>query len=116
MKNLSVLISERFFLGLASLRKSRQNISHSISFSLIIIDLEVVLIELWGPTNQLRAQTFYIHESTQVIIVSKDKVFVFVAFLVVVPSFESLNNGQELMIMGFVPCFYRNYLPREKSH
>ena len=45
MKILGILISGSFFLGLASLKKARQNISHNISFSLTKIDLKVVLRE-----------------------------------------------------------------------
>ncbi len=77
MKNLSILISERFFLGLASLGEARQSIRRSISFSLTIIDLEVVSSELLGPADLTRAQAFRIHESAEVIIVSKDEDLVF---------------------------------------
>ena len=80
MKNLSILISEHFFFGLASLREARQSISYSISHSLTIINLKVVSKDLLGPTDQLKAQVFRIHESVKVIIVNKDKNLVFVAF------------------------------------
>ena len=93
MKNLGILISESLFLGLASLGETRQSISRSISLSLTIIDSEVVLRELLGPADLTRAQALRIHESTEVIMVSKDKDLVFAAFQVVTPSLESLNNG-----------------------
>ena len=93
MKNLSILLSECFFLGLAFLEEARQSISCSISFSLTIIDLKVVSRKLLGATDLVRAQAFCIHELTKIIIVSKDKDLVFAAFQVVAPSFESLNNG-----------------------
>ena len=93
MKNLGILISESFFLGLASLGEMRQGISRSISFFLTIIDSEVVSRELLGPADLTRAQAFCIHESTEVIMVSKDEDLVFAAFQVVAPSLESLNNG-----------------------
>ena len=80
MKNLGILISESFFLGLAFLRKARQNISRSISFSLIIIDLEVVLRELLDLADLTRAQTLCIYELTEVIMVSKDENFILLAF------------------------------------
>ncbi len=80
MKNLSVLISERFFLGLASLGEARQSISRSISFSLTIIDSEVVSRELLGLADLTRAQAFRIHESMEVIMVSKNEDLVFAAF------------------------------------
>ncbi len=67
-----------------------------MSFSLMIIDSEVVLRELLGLADLIRAQTLCIHELAEIIIVSKDEDFMLAAFLVVVPSLESLNNGQEL--------------------
>ncbi len=93
MKNLSIFISEYFFLDLAPLWEARQSISRSISFSLMIIDSEVVSRELLGLADLTRAQAFCIHELTKVIMVSKDKDFVFAALQVVVPSLESLNDG-----------------------
>ncbi len=77
MKNLSILILEFFFLGPASLRETRQSISHSISFSLTIIDLEVVSKELLGPVDLTRAKAFHIYILTEVVIVSKDYDLVF---------------------------------------
>ncbi len=93
MKNLRVLISESLFLGLASLGEARQGISHSISFSLTIIDLKVVSRELLAPADLTRAQAFCIHESTEVIIVSKDEDLIFAALQVVAPSLKGFNNS-----------------------
>ncbi len=89
MKNLSILISKRFFLGLASLGEARQSISRSISFSLRIIDSEVVSRELLGPAYPTRAQVFCIHESTEVIMVSKDENLIFAALQVAAPSLKA---------------------------
>ena len=80
MKNLNILISEHFFLSLASLWEVKQSISHSISFSLMIINSKVVLRELLGPANLTRALAFYIHELTEVVIVSKNEDLIFTAF------------------------------------
>ncbi len=81
------------FLGLAFLWKVRQSISRNISFSLTIINLEVISRELLGSTDLTRAQAFHIHESTEDVMVSKDEDHVFAALQVVTPSFESLNDG-----------------------
>ncbi len=116
MKNLGVLISESLFFGLASLGEARQSISHSISLSLTIIDLEVVLRELLGPTDLTRAQAFRIHKLTEVIMVSKDNDFVFAAFQVVAPSLKSFNNGQELLIVSLVPSLSENHLLKKKGY
>ncbi len=80
IEHLGVLISESLFLGLASLREIRQGISHNISLSLIIINLEDVLRELLGLADLTRAQTLCIYKLAEVIIVSKDKNLVFAAF------------------------------------
>ncbi len=77
MENLGILIYESLFLGLAFLGAARQGISHSISFSLMIIDSKVVLRELLGPVDLMRAQVFRIHELTEVIMVSKDEDLIF---------------------------------------
>ncbi len=80
MKNLGVLISENLFFGLASLKEVIQGISRSITLFLIIIDLEVVSRELLGPADLTRAQTLCIHESAEVIMVSKYEDLIFAAF------------------------------------
>ena len=79
MKNLSILISKCFFLSLAPLWKAKQNISHSISFSLTIIDSKVVSRELLGPADLIKAQVFYIHKLIEVVIVSKNEDLIFPA-------------------------------------
>lgn len=94
MKNLSNLILEHFFLRLASLEKARQSISCSISFSLIIIELEIVFKKLLGSADLTKAQAFHIHELTKVIMGSKNNNLVFAAFQVMVPSHKSFINSQ----------------------
>ena len=80
IKNLSILILKRYFLGLALLWEVREDISRNISLSLTIIDLEVVSRELLGPADLMRAQAFCIHEWMEVIIVSQNKNLVFAVF------------------------------------
>ncbi len=93
MKNLGVFISESLFFGLAPLRKARQGISRSISYSLMVIDSEVVWRELLGPADLTGAQTLCIHESTEVVMVSEDEDLVFAGFQVVAPSLKGFNNS-----------------------
>ncbi len=116
MKNLNIFILERFFLGLASLGEARQNISCSSSFSLSIIDLEELSRELLGLADLTRAQSFCIHESTEVIMVSKNKDLVFTALQVVVPSLKGFNNSQEFLIVSLVSSLSRDHLLREKGY
>ncbi len=116
MNNLSILISEHFFLGLSFLGEGRQSISRSISFFLTIINSEVILKELLGPADLMRAQVFCIHELTEVIMVSKDEDLVFTAFQVVAPSFKGFNNSQELLIISLVLSLSKDHLLREKGY
>ncbi len=82
----------------------------------MIIDLIVVLRELLGPADLMKAQVLRIHESTDVIMVSKDKDLVFAAFQVVVPTLKDFNNSRELLIIGFIPSPSGDYLSREKGY
>ncbi len=59
----------------------------------MIINSEVVLREFLGLADLTRAKIFHIHKLTEVVLVSKDEDLVFIALQIVVPSFESLNNG-----------------------
>lgn len=93
VKNLRIPIFKSFFLSLAFLGKARQYISSPISFSLMIIYLEMVLREFFYPVDLTKTETFCIYELVKVIIVSKDKDLVFAAIQIVAPSFESLNDG-----------------------
>lgn len=58
MKNLSIYISEYFFLGLASLKKVKQSIKCNISSYMMIIDLKVVLLEFFGPSRLDKNSSF----------------------------------------------------------
>lgn len=102
MKNLSILIFERFFLDLAFLREVKQSIGQNISFFLTIMDLKVVSRKFLGPINLVKVQTFCIYKLTNVIIVDKDKNLVFATFQLVAPSLESFNNSHKFLIMGFI--------------
>ncbi len=116
MKNLSILISKRFFFGLASLWEAKQNISHIISFILIIIDVEVVSRELLGLADLTRAYVFHIHELIEVVIVNKDKDLIFIILQVVAPSLKSLNNGWKFLIMSLILHLYKKYFLRKKGY
>ncbi len=116
MENLEILISKSLFLSLASLGEARQDISYSIRLSLIIIDSEMISRELLGTTDLIRAQAFRIHESTEVIMVSKDKDLTFAAHQVVLPSLKGFNDSQEFLIVGFVPNLSGDNLSREKGY
>ena len=79
MKNLSILILERFF-GLGFLWESRQSINYSISFFLLIINSKVKLKELSSLSYLIKAQIFDIYKLIEVIIISRDKFLYLVSF------------------------------------
>ena len=53
----------------------------------------MVLEELLGPADLSGAQTFYIYEKMEVIVVHKNENLMLIAFQVVAPILEFLNNG-----------------------
>ena len=78
MEDLSVLSLELFFLIEASLKKARKCVCYCICFTLTIIDLKIVIIDLLGPTNLIKAQILYIYKLLKVIIVNKNEELAFV--------------------------------------
>ena len=72
--------------------------------------------ELLGPANLLGAQILCIHETTEVIVVRKDKNLMLATFQIVTPRLESLNNSQKLAIVGLIPSFYKNHFLREEHY
>lgn len=80
MKNLGIFINESFFLSLAFLREVKQSINCNISLSLVIFNLKMVLKELLGLAGLTKIQVLHSHESTEIIIVSKDKDLIFTVF------------------------------------
>ena len=93
MKDLAIFSSELLLLILASLRKPRQSICSRIRFNLAIVDFEMVLRELLGPADLSGAQALCIHETTEIIMVCKDKNLMLTAFQVVAPSLECFNDS-----------------------
>ena len=75
MQDFDVLFSKGVFFLSVPLGISRQGISNSVSFALMIIDLKVVTREFLGSAGLSRAQTLCIHELLKVVIVGKHKDF-----------------------------------------
>ena len=55
MRNLDVLSSTLFFLIIAPLRKAKEGIYSNICLALTIIDLKIILRELLGLPDLVRA-------------------------------------------------------------
>ena len=116
MKDLAILSLELIFFILALLEKSRQSICSRICLALAIIDLKVITRELLGPTDLSGAQALCIHETTEVIMVRKDKNLMLAAFQIVTPRLEGFDNSQKLTVVGLVSCLYRNHFPRKERY
>ena len=71
MQDFDVLCSKGVFLLCIPLRISRQGISSSVSFALIIVNSEVVTRELLGPVDLFGAQTLCVHEPAEVVLVGE---------------------------------------------
>ena len=73
MENLDVFDAKSLFFFCTLLKVSKQGISSSVSLALMIIDLKVVIKELLGPADLSGAQTLYVHEPAEVVMVGKYK-------------------------------------------
>ncbi len=80
MKNLRVLSLEDLFLGLASLREAKPGVNSNISFSLAIIDLQVILREFLGSLDLFGNQALDIRQLVKIVVVNKNKDLVFAIF------------------------------------
>lgn len=59
---------------------------------LVIVDLKIVPREFLGPADLSKAQAFYIHELTKIVMVGQYKDFVLTAFEIVASGLEGFNN------------------------
>ena len=75
IEDFDVLGSENFFFFYTLLRVLRQGVSSSICLTLTIINLEVVTREFLGQADLSRAQTLYVYELAEVVVVRKHKNF-----------------------------------------
>lgn len=116
MKNFNILIFEHFFPCLTFLWKLKQNISCNISFSLIIIDFEIISREFLSLVDLARIEAFCSYKLTEIIMVSKDNNLVFIAFQVMAPSFENFNNSQEFLVINLVANPGGDHFLREKDY
>lgn len=116
MKNISILISQSFFLSLASLEKIKQGISCNISFFFTIIDMKVILKEFLGLADLTKTQVLYIHKLLEVFMISKDENLIFVVFQIVAPNLQGLNNSQKLWVFGLITSFGKDCFLKEKNY
>ena len=95
--------------------KARKSISYSINLFLIIINLKVILKKFLGLANLTKIQTLYIYKLTKVIIVSKNKDLVFIAFQIVALNLKDFNNSQKLLVVSIIISFNEDHLLKKKS-
>ena len=76
----------------------------------------MLLKELLGPADLSEAQILCIHETTEVIMVRKDKNLMLATFQIVTPRLKSLNNSQKLTVVGLIPSFCRNHFSKKESY
>lgn len=75
-----ILDLESLFFSLAFLEKARESISHSISFFLTILNVEIVWQELLSLLYLTRAQALHTYKLTKIIMVRKNQDFIFTTF------------------------------------
>ena len=71
MENLGILSLKLFFLIMAPLREAKKGVCSTVCFTLTIINWKMIPKELLGPPDLVRAQTFCIYKSTEIIMVDK---------------------------------------------
>lgn len=113
MKNLGVFSSKTCFFLLTPLGITRQGISSCIFFLLVVINFKIIAEQLLCPSNLTKTETFYVYETTKVIVIGKNKDLIFAVFQVVLSSFENFNNGQKLCIVDFIISFSKNYFSKK---
>ena len=116
IKNLAILSLKLIFLIFAFLQKLWQSICSCICFALALIDSKMVTKKLLGPTNLSGAQVLCIYKATKVVVVCKDKYFVFVAFQIVTLCLKGFDNSEKFAVMGLVSSLYRNHFSQKKSY
>ena len=72
--------------------------------------------ELLGPANLSRAQILRIHETTEVIMVRKDKNLMLETFQIVMLRLEGFDNGQKLAVVSLIPNLCRNYFSKKEGY
>lgn len=75
------------------MQKVKHSIYSSASFVLLIISLKIILKELLSLTNLTKTQLFYVYELIEVIMVGKNKDFIFAIFNIMSPDFKGFNNS-----------------------
>lgn len=80
------------------------------------MDLKIVLKKILSLLDLTKAQIYYMHKLTEIVIVCQKKDLIFTVLQVVMSSFKSLNISKEFTIVSFVISFYKDYFFGEKSH
>ena len=76
MEDFDILCLKVLFLLSTPLRVSIQGISSSVSFSLTIVELEVITREFLGPADLFEAQTLCVYKLSEIVIIGKHKDFI----------------------------------------
>ena len=81
-----------------------------------MIDAKMVFIELLGLADLSEAQALHIYETTEVIMVCKDKKLILITFQIVRPHLKGLNNSQKLAVVSLIPSLCKNHFPRKEGY
>ena len=80
MRDLAIFSSKLIFFILVLLQKPWQNICSLIYFVIAVVDSKIVLGELLDSMDLSKAQDFYIHKATKLVVICEEDFFVFTAF------------------------------------
>lgn len=92
------IFSLKFFIHFKTLlKKQKQGIYNSNSFTIIKINLKIIMKELLNSLDLSKVLIFYIHKLKVFIIVSKKKILIFIIFWVMLLDFIASFNKNNIL-------------------
>ena len=74
------------------------------------------IIRTLGPKKPVWSLGFFVHKVAKVVIICKNKNFLFTTFEIISSCFKNLGNNQKLIVINFISNFYKNYFPKKKGY
>lgn len=78
--------------------------------------MKIVIKELLNISDLIKAQDFYIHKLTDIVIVNKNNNFIFTTLQVLALSLKNFNNSQKPLVANFVTDFGKDYFFKKKDY
>lgn len=116
MKDLGVFGSKGGFFFSILLKISKKDIRRSISLIFTVINLKMIPRQLLRLLNLPGTQVFYIHEVAKIVMICKNKNFIFTTFEVIWLGLEGFRNNHQLIVISLISRLYQDYFLGEECH